>query len=444
MQTVREARHVELGVIARTVAIVALLGAAAVHFSLLGVDTDAGGSHAAYFAVAAWVQVGLALCLLRPSRWAAGLVVAVEAGLLAVWVASRTSDVLLGDGGALASWRLVGITLALQAAALVAAGVLLVPSLVHRQLQTEIGFAGIGAVVTAVALVSALLFSPAWRAQARAAAPSSASHAVSHDAAAVASPSAHASHSGSAHDAAHSATGGEHAGHDAHKQAEIAFLFPDGDSKGWEDVENGVQHNHAPDVPENKIPAATRAELRRQLQLTEKAVEAYPTVAAAEAAGYRRAGPFTPGLGAHYVGAGAYVGTGPMTDQQILHPSSVIYAGTDPDSPIIGFMYVAFGEYPEGFAGPNDHWHTHSGICLRAGGGGLDALGADGDITETTCKSEGGNWMAVTPSLLHVWTVPSYTDPLGVFAHTNPAVTCPDGTYWNKGKDPLTTCRSDT
>jgi hypothetical protein len=52
--------------------------------------------------------------------------------------------------------------------------------------------------------------------------------------------------------------------------------------------------------------------------------------------------------------------------------------------------------------------------------------------------------MAVTPSLLHVWTVPSYTDPLGVFAHTNPAVTCPDGTYYNKGTDPLTTCRSDT
>src|SRR4051812_38673259 len=113
MQTVREGHEVELGVIVRTVAIASLLGAAAVHFSLLGVDTDTGGSHAAFFAVAAWVQVGLALCLLRPSRWAPSLVVLVEAGLLAVWVASRTTDVLLGDGGALASWRLVGVTLAL-------------------------------------------------------------------------------------------------------------------------------------------------------------------------------------------------------------------------------------------------------------------------------------------------------------------------------------------
>jgi hypothetical protein len=437
MEAVREARQVEVAVVARTVAIVALLGAAAVHFSLLGVDTDTGGSHAAYFAVAAWVQVGLALCLLRPSRWAPALVVAAEAGLLAVWVASRTSDVLLGDGGALASWRLVGITLALQGTALVAAGVLLLPSLAHRRVQTEIGFAGIGAVVASVALVSALLFSPAWRAQARTAASAAAPSPA--PAAAVRTP-----HSGGAHDAAHSATGGAHADHDAHKQAEIAFLFPDGDSKGWEDVENGVQHNHAPDVPEHEIPAATRAELRRQLQLTEKPVAAYPTVASAEAAGYRRAGPFTPGLGAHYVGGGTYVGKGPMTDDQIVRPATLVYAGTDPDSPLVGFMYIAFGAYPEGFAGPNDHWHTHSGICLRGGSGGLDALGADGDITETKCKSEGGNWMAVTPSLLHVWTVPSYTDPLGVFAHTNPAVTCPDGTYYNKGKAPLTTCRSDT
>ncbi|MBV9952085.1 MAG: hypothetical protein JO291_09050 [Acidimicrobiia bacterium] len=432
MQTVRGARHVELGVIARTVAIVALLGAAAVHFSLLGVDTDTGGGHTAYFAVAAWVQLGLALCLLRPSRWAPGIVVAAEAGLLAVWVASRTSDVLLGDGGALVSWRLVGITLALQGVALVAAGVLLVPSLARRRLQTEIGFAGIGAVVSSVALVSALLFSPAWRAQVRTAP------------APVASSAHAAAHSGSAHDAAHSATGGAHAGHAAHKQAEIAFLFPDGDSKGWEDVENGVQHNHAPDVPEHQIPAATRAELRRELQLTEQPVAAFPTVAAAEAAGYRRAGPFTPGLGAHYVGGGTYVGSGRITDAQIVRPATLVYAGTDPGSPLVGFMYIAFGENPDGFAGPNDHWHTHSGICLRAGGGGLDALGADGDITEAACKGEGGNWMAVTPSLLHVWTVPSYTDPLGVFAHTNPAVACPDGTYYNDGKDPLTTCRADT
>ena len=228
----------------------------------------------------------------------------------------------------------------------------------------------------------------------------------------------------------------------AKKAAELAFLFPDGDSKGWENVENGVEHAHAPDVPENEIPAATRAELRRQLALTMQPIAKYPTVADAEKAGYRRAGPFTPGLGAHYVGGGAYIGDAPMTDEQILKPSTLVYAGTDPDSPIVGFMYVALSKYPEGFAGPNDHWHTHSGICLRpSGDGAIDALGADGSIEKDECKEQGGNWMNVTQGLLHVWTVPGYADPLGVFAHTSPAVTCPDGTYYNDGKDPLTTCR---
>jgi hypothetical protein len=77
----------------------------------------------------------------------------------------------------------------------------------------------------------------------------------------------------------------------------------------------------------------------------------------------------------------------------------------------------------------------------RSSDGAIDALGADGSITEADCKAQDGSWMAITQSLLHVWTVPTYTDPLGVFAHTNPAVTCPDGTYYKGEKmGRLTTC----
>ena len=29
-------------------------------------------------------------------------------------------------------------------------------------------------------------------------------------------------------------------------------------------------------------------------------------------------------------------------------------------------MYYAMGNTaPEGFAGPNDHWHRHSNVCLK-------------------------------------------------------------------------------
>ena len=209
-------------------------------------------------------------------------------------------------------------------------------------------------------------------------------------------------------------------GHDmsamgSHTGPELAFLFPDGNTKGWTSLENGMQHNTAPEVPLAKLPAETRVQLLRQLALTMEVTKKYPTVKDAEAAGYRRAGPFIPGLGTHYVG-GKMSRTSALTDDDILHPSTIIYDGTKSDSPIAGFMYIANAAgpgsaEPEGFAGPNDHWHYHTGICLvRGEKGATEALGFDGSITKESCGAKQGNWVAVTQYLLHVWTVPGYTD----------------------------------
>jgi hypothetical protein len=436
----RGVREVEVGVILRTVAALALLGAAAIHFAVMGEHAGVSASHGAFFAVVAWLQVGLALSMLRPSRTAALATVAVNLGVLAVWIASRTAGIGIGGDGSPEEWgRIDGVAAALEGAAIVAAAGLAAPALVRRRIGTEVGYAGVGVAAVAVTLLTGLLFSPAWNDDIDDAAVAAGGHRHGHTDA-PAAPAARPA-KGSEHAHGGPATD-EQAHYEEAKQAEIAFLFPDGDSKGWEDVENGVVHAHEPDVPEHEIPAATRAELRRQLALTLKAAEAYPTVAAAEAAGYRRAGPFTPGLGAHYVG-GPMAGRAALTDAQIIRPSTIVYAGTDPDSPVVGFMYIALGgdASPEGFAGPNDHWHTHSGVCIRpSSDGAIDALGADGSIDEDDCREQGGSWMAVTQSLLHVWTVPSYTDPLGVFAHTNPAVTCPDGTYHTGSMGKLSTC----
>ena len=38
-------------------------------------------------------------------------------------------------------------------------------------------------------------------------------------------------------------------------------------------------------------------------------------------------------------------------------------------APIAGFMYYSMStEAPEGFAGPNDHWHRHSNVCVKFDG----------------------------------------------------------------------------
>ncbi len=222
----------------------------------------------------------------------------------------------------------------------------------------------------------------------------------------------------------HSATATDH----------LKSLFPNGDDKGFSSLENGHQHDHSADV--YITDAAVRNKLRHQLDLTMTVARKYPTVKDAVAAGYRRAGPFSPGLGAHYTlqnGQGLNV-DGVMDDADILTPLSIIYDGTDPTSPIAGFMYYSFAKNePAGFAGPNDHWHYHTNVCLKkAADGGIDApFGADSDSTAKLCASAGGYLYKQTQWMLHVWTIPAYTDPLGVFAHNSPALPCRrDGSYY--------------
>lgn len=221
------------------------------------------------------------------------------------------------------------------------------------------------------------------------------------------------------------------------------------DDKGLSLLTNGHQHDDS--VVE--LDPATQAELDRQLELTRRVAERYPTVADAEAAGYRRAGPFSPGLGAHYVITNEYAlnGDGVVDDTDIDNPLSIIYDGTEPDSPIAGFMYYSLSaEEPEGFAGPNDHWHFHTNICIVQGPNGeIDApLGADTEVSQSECDQLGGLLIPQTTWMVHVWTVPGYESDRGVFSEINPAITCSDGTYYMVPREEwvnnlLNVCRAD-
>jgi hypothetical protein len=112
-------------------------------------------------------------------------------------------------------------------------------------------------------------------------------------------------------------------------------------------------------------------------------------------------------------------------------PISLIYDGTNPGSQVIGLMYYGLGESaPDGFAGPNDHWHRHSNVCLKNGPGGLDVpFPADQDVTAAQCADVQGNLLKTTGYMVHAWVVPSWESPLGVFSHDNPDVRCADGTF---------------
>jgi hypothetical protein len=214
------------------------------------------------------------------------------------------------------------------------------------------------------------------------------------------------------------------------------------DDKGLSLIMNGHQHEHVV----QPMDSPTTAMLAHQLARTAELVALYPTIAAAEAAGYRRQGPYSPGLGTHYgKGGGTLVGA-TITDDNVLNPM-LIFDGTDQDSKLAGFMYIAFGTagVPEGFAGPNDIWHYHTNICIVSNpDGSVDTpLGADKEnVPKELCDSYGGFLLANSGYMLHVWTVPGYESAKGVFNEVNPALACADGTYYTKPIEELGTSLS--
>jgi hypothetical protein len=191
---------------------------------------------------------------------------------------------------------------------------------------------------------------------------------------------------------------------------------------------NNPDHD-AEQQPDEPLDAATRDQLSAQLMGARDVALRHPTVADAEAAGYHRAGEFVPGAGAHYVsGANGLSGPGAVA---IEKPMALIYDGTSPASRVVGLMYYALGDdgQPDGFAGPNDHWHRHRGICIKNGEGGLEIpLPVDADASKKDCDEVGGNLIEETAWMLHTWVVPSWESPEGVFSHANANLHCADGT----------------
>lgn len=178
-------------------------------------------------------------------------------------------------------------------------------------------------------------------------------------------------------------------------------------------------------LPDKPLDRATHALLARQLVTARAVAMRYPTVTAATAAGYHLVGGgFGPGSGAHYIGGiGGY---SPGFDP--THPLALIYDGISPTSQMVGLMYYSFGNSsPSGFAGPNDHWHRHSGVCLGKGSAAL--FPPDSSVTAAQCAKAHGSFMPITGWMVHAWVVPGWESPRGVFSHENPDLPCADGTF---------------
>jgi len=155
--------------------------------------------------------------------------------------------------------------------------------------------------------------------------------------------------------------------------------------------------------------------LADELDLAAEAAANYPTVADAEAAGYKLGDRYYGGLGAHYQDGGLVV-----EEFRPKQPAELLYAGTENDDPLVGLSYVVRSDKPpEGFTGPNDHWHEHDSFCLDMTYPNMPINLAADVLTPEECIALGaasvpgaGAWM------LHVWPENDW----GVFAVANPEV----------------------
>jgi hypothetical protein len=190
----------------------------------------------------------------------------------------------------------------------------------------------------------------------------------------------------------------------------------------------------AENLPDQPLDPATRAQLAAQLVVARQAALQYPTVASARAAGMIQAGLFAPGVGAHFISyANLNRELRPDGSVDPRYPPGFIYDGVSQASRIVGLMYISIagGPAPAGFAGPNDHWHRHSNLCIqyRQGGGIAVPFAPDRSVTRAQCDAVHGDFMGRTVWMVHAWVVPGWESPKGVFSHSNPDLKCTDGTF---------------
>jgi hypothetical protein len=175
----------------------------------------------------------------------------------------------------------------------------------------------------------------------------------------------------------------------------------------------GAEHGHGDGTEHEERPVdqATRDLLADELTTAREVAMAHRTVDRALLDGYVMVVPYVPLIGAHYMKFSLVDG---KFDPE--YPEMLLYDGTRPDSRIVGLSYYVASPdtEPEGFAGPNDHWHRHIGLCVDPKR--FVVIGGE-KTTPEECAARGGIkadgsrfWM------VHAWVVPGWDSPDGVFS----------------------------
>jgi hypothetical protein len=181
-------------------------------------------------------------------------------------------------------------------------------------------------------------------------------------------------------------------------------------------------HAHGVAPPERPLAGADADAFSRQWAAAVAASARLATPEQAAAAGYARSSSQVPGVGTHWI-------NWTLVDAPFdpARPSMLLFDETAGPSGrgsgahvgparLVGFSYwVRSGSEPEGFAGANDAWHSHLGLCFVRG-----RLYVEGVPAALACP---GTWLNGSDLwMLHAWVVPDRPNPDGRFAPANRAV----------------------
>ena len=177
----------------------------------------------------------------------------------------------------------------------------------------------------------------------------------------------------------------------------------------------GHAHGHGAtgQADSHALTAAQQSEFDRQWQTAVAAVPALDSAEEAAAAGYTQASFTAPGVGVHWV-------KWSLIDRP-FDPASSVDVVVRPSLRTARARRVLVLDplraEPTGFAGPNDTWHRHSGLCVANGWVDREDVA---DASDCAGSYLGGRdlWM------LHAWVVPEWKNRWGEFATTNPLL-CP-------------------
>lgn len=171
--------------------------------------------------------------------------------------------------------------------------------------------------------------------------------------------------------------------------------------------------------PAGTLTADQVSQLKAQLDQVRQAALKFPTVEAAEAAGYVNTTSDVPYMGMHYINYG-YLRSGFDPSR----PDGLLFSKIDAGPPrLVGVWFLVppgvggatQDSPPAGFAGDLDAWHAHTGLCL------VGLRSASEGETADSCAAKGGRFTADLRWMMHVWVVPEATEnPDGVFAYLNP------------------------